>query len=136
MIETEKLKLKYNMKTPLSQQNIPKTNLKQQKATWHQSKVFLIIKLSLLPFLYFILSQGNCLYFPELDMGPVITDYQFLADTIQKLMFTSAPQTCDIRCLGDKIPCWKKQDLMKVWSGASEDQIVSPNSIFYFLSSL
>ncbi|XP_053405125.1 uncharacterized protein LOC123565346 [Mercenaria mercenaria] len=65
---------------------------------------------------------GQCLYYPELEIGPVVTDFQFLAEVIQKLMFTAAPRSCDIRCLGDKIPCWKHEDLMKVWSGASEEQ--------------
>ncbi|XP_060565876.1 uncharacterized protein LOC132724909 isoform X2 [Ruditapes philippinarum] len=67
---------------------------------------------------------GHCVYYPELETAPVVTDFQFLADIIQKLMFTSAPQTCDIRCLGDKIPCWKKQDLKTVWPGASDDEIM------------
>ncbi|KAH3797666.1 hypothetical protein DPMN_151251 [Dreissena polymorpha] len=50
----------------------------------------------------------------------VITDFDSLAAIIDHILLTPAPRSCDLRCLGDAIPCWTEDDLLKVLPGATQ----------------
>ncbi|XP_052783651.1 uncharacterized protein LOC128219737 isoform X2 [Mya arenaria] len=44
----------------------------------------------------------------------ISTDFNWLMEIVNKLLTAPAPRSCDLCCLGDKVPCWTENDVMKM----------------------
>ena len=45
----------------------------------------------------------------------MVTDFKFVANILQQLLFKAAPRKVDIRSLGKAVPCWTHEDMEKLY---------------------